>query len=166
MKDKNLSYKRMLIWSQRDISYALEMSLKKSLFHIYEVTVHTMPPPKRNPVHSIALYWPDFKRLNSHWKLKFLRFFFQNYLVHETTFLLTPFKSKLTVSVMSSDRLNVRLNHHFNHFLSKRTYFLFCKAYYENDKIWVRIKALKIQPAQYALIVFSDILLNRIKWTV
>ena len=30
---------------------------------------HTMPPEKRNPVHSIAMYWPNFQSLDSHWNL-------------------------------------------------------------------------------------------------
>ena len=39
-------------------------------FHFFE---NTLPLKKRNPVHSITLYWPDFQSLNSHSNVKIFK---------------------------------------------------------------------------------------------
>ena len=85
----------------------------------------TLPPKKRNSVHSIALYWPDFQCLYSHSNSVIFNKTFTNTLVHDFMLLLTTFESKLTYCVMSIDRLKVRRNRQFDHFLGKRAYFLY-----------------------------------------
>ena len=88
--------------------------------HVYNAS------QKRNPVHSITLYWPDFQSHNAHWNLMiFKKKPFQNIVVRGFTLLLTPFESKLRDYVMSTDRLNVWRNRHFDHFLSKMLYLLY-----------------------------------------
>ena len=49
-------------------------------------------------------------------------FQFKNILVHGFTVLLTSFESKLTDYAISTDRLNVQWNRHFDHYLSKIAY--------------------------------------------
>ena len=75
-----------------------------------------MHPNIRNPVH-----WPNFQSPNSHWNLivskKALSKSCSSWL------LLTPFESKWTYYVMSTDRLNVRRNRNFDHFLCKMAHF-------------------------------------------
>ena len=51
---------------------------------------------KRNPVHSIVLYWPDFQSLNLHSSIVISRKPLQNLVVHDFTLLLIHFDSKLT----------------------------------------------------------------------
>ena len=78
----------------------------KQFIHTYIYIA--LPPKRRNPVPSIALK----KTL-------------ENIVAHDLTLLLILLEFKSTDSIMRLDRLNVRTNRHFDHFLSKMAYFLY-----------------------------------------
>ena len=82
----------------------------------------TMPPKKRNPVYSIAVYWPDFQSLNLHWNL----IIFKKTASESSSSRLHASFDTFWVQI---DRLryeywNVWWKHSFEHFLSKMAHFL------------------------------------------
>ena len=83
----------------------------------------TMLPKRRNPVQLHSMYWPDFQCLKLHWNLIIFKNILSKSCSSWIQAFLTPLESKLTDYVMNTDRLNVRRNRNFDHFLCKMAHF-------------------------------------------
>ena len=56
--------------NELDLMSVIMTTKCKLLWHeAKKLSQFTMPPNKKNPVHFISLYWPNFQSHNSHWHL-------------------------------------------------------------------------------------------------
>ena len=67
----NLFNHEKYFWNKKYRKNAKNISLETKSWNLLLATV---PPKKRNPVHSVGLFWPDFQSLNSHSKFKIFNF--------------------------------------------------------------------------------------------